>query len=156
MVRKIYERPERTRAAIDAMKANMDSQNDVMLGPFWYDVKINKLHGIRGTYAEDCRWYNSPQFQQKVETGRHLHDAVWKKEYTRVEDKRFRGDHTKVPRGRVFQFEDGRYKVFTGSWIDDYTQAKELIIDEFQLLKELTDFIYDNHWDIGHGWLQEF
>ena len=61
-----------------------------------------------------------------------------------------------VPRGRVFEFKNEGFKVYTGKWIDNYPQVKDLIIEEFQLPKEDTEFRQDYHWDIGHGWINEF
>ena len=40
--------------------------------------------------------------------------------------------------------------------VSPYPQAKQLIIDEFQLPPDKTEFIIDSHWDVGHGWTQEF
>ncbi len=48
-------------------------------------------------------------------------------------DSRFNGDDKSVPRGRVFQFEKDGFVVFTGSWINDYPEAKETILFEFEL-----------------------
>lgn len=31
---------------------------------------------------------------------------------------------------------------------------RELLIDEFDLPKDFK-FIYNNHWDIGHGWSEK-
>lgn len=61
-----------------------------------------------------------------------------------------------VPRGRVFEFQDEGFRVYTGKWINDYPNVKELIIKEFQLPIDKTKFLIDSHWDIGHGWSQEF
>ena len=47
------------------------------------------------------------------------------------------------------------FKVFTGSWIKKFPECKTLIIDEFQLPNNV-EFIQDEHWDIGHGWSDEF
>ena len=59
------------------------------------------------------------------------------------------------PRGRVFEFKDEGFIVFTGSWINDYPEAKDEIIYEFQLPAD-TKFVQDEHWDLGHGWSNEF
>ena len=71
-------------------------------------------------------------------------------------DKRSNGNYTLVPRGRVFEFKDVGYVVFTGEWIDNCPEAKDLILFEFNLPEDKTEFRKDSHWDIGHGWSQEF
>ena len=55
----------------------------------------------------------------------------------------------------IFPTKDG-FKVMTGSWIDKYPEAKEEIIFTFDLPEQNTEFVKDSHWDIGHGWSQEF
>ena len=54
------------------------------------------------------------------------------------------------------EFQNDGFRVYTGKWINDYPQAKEQILEEFQLPKDQTKFFIDSHWDIGHGWSQEF
>ena len=66
------------------------------------------------------------------------------KDYDINKDKRFQGDHTLVPRGRVFEFKDKGFIVFTGDWIDDYPQVKHYILDEFNLPED-TKFEKDIH-----------
>lgn len=141
--------------AMEEMFDNINYQDEPELGPFWYDVNKDECFGVHSTPAMDCPWYDSKQFKTKVKTGRALHQSIWKKETYRKKDSRFKGDYKIIPRGRVFQFETGDYIVCTGKWIDKYPNAKQTIIDEFQL-PENTKFIYDSHWDIGHGFSQEF
>ena len=62
----------------------------------------------------------------------------------RKKDKRFKGDYTQVPRGRVFQFEDGTFVVFTGDWINNYPDVKSLILEEFDLPEDATTFKQDS------------
>lgn len=142
-------------AAMQVMIDNEKYQKDPYVGIFWYDVKNNELFGVRSTLAQEARWYNSPQFNTIVRTETRLHKQVWEKEFFRKKDPRFQGDYTKVPRGRIFEFKDSGFKVFTGSWINDFPQCKNLIIDEFQLPNDV-EFIQDEHWDLGHGWSDEF
>ena len=141
--------------AMEEMFENMNYQDEPELGPFWYDVNKDECFGVHSTPAMDCPWYDSKQFNTKVKTGRALHQSIWKKETFRKKDSRFKGDYKIIPRGRVFQFENGYYIVCTGKWIDKYPNAKQTILDEFQL-PENTKFVYDSHWDIGHGFSQEF
>ena len=142
-------------ALMQSMIVNMDSQDDAQLGSFWYDTEKDELFGVSKTFAQDCKFYNSPQFKTSIRTGRALHSAVWKKEYMKGRDARFRGDYTKVPRGRVFEFKDEGFRVYTDSWIDGYPEVKAQIIFEFQLPEDKTTFHKDIHWEIGHGWSDE-
>ena len=73
----------------------------------------------------------------------------------RGKDKRFSGDYKQKPRGRVFEFKDDGFKICVGDWIDKYPEAIKEIIDVFNL-PENTEVIKDEHWNIGHGWSQEF
>ena len=143
------------KAAIDVMQQNEQYQDDPCVGIFWYDVKNAELFGVQSTLAEDLPWYESNQFGSFVRTERRLHKSKWQKEYFRDKDSRFRGEYTKVPRGRVFEFKDSGFKVYTGDWIDSYPNVKKLILEEFQLPED-TEFVKDVHWDVGHGWSDEF
>lgn len=141
--------------AIEVMKQSFEKQDEPMVGSFWYDPKEKELYGISSTLASDVPFYVSPTWSKEVKTGRQLHEKIWQKEFFRGKDKRFSGDYTLRPRGRVFEFKDEGFIVFTGDWIDQYPEAKELIIQEFQLPPG-AEFRKDEHWDIGHGWSQEF
>lgn len=152
---RIIREDNQVNAAIDNMIDNCNVQDEPMLGAFWYDVKKKEVFGVKSTPANDCVWYVSPQWETKVRTGRALHANIWKKEHFRGKDKRFNGDYTQIPRGRVFEFENNNFIVFTGDWIDQYPEAKEDIMFEFQL-PDTTVFKKDSHWDIGHGWSNEF
>jgi hypothetical protein len=83
-----------------------------------------------------------------------LHHEVWAKEYLRAEAKqeetKFIGNYTMVPRGRV-AWNVNKFIVLVGKWakpIED--ELTELIEKEFSL--PYFEFVYDYHWDIGHGW----
>ena len=144
-------------AMMDIMQNDMITEDDALVGPFWYDKNDNELFGVYSVPAEDVPFLDSRLFGEKVRTGKKLHKDIWGKEqYRKHKDPRFKGNHTLVPRGRVFQTEDGMFKVMVGNWINDYPEAKELIISEFQLPKDKTEFIVDEHWDIGHGFSDDF
>ena len=155
MASSIDSRNNEEQAAIDVMRYNMQFQDDPLLGIFWYDKNADELFGVYSSPAEDAMWYDSPTFGKRIRTDRRLHENVWKRNYFKGKDRRFRGDYTLIPCGRVFQFEDEGFKVFTGTWINDYPTVKQLILDEFQLPQD-TPFVQDVHWDIGHGWSNEF
>ena len=137
------------------MIENNQYQDDPYVGIFWYDTDQDDLFGVKMTLAEDVSFYYSTLFNANVKTCKPLHYKVWEKEFHRGKDKRFQGDYTKIPRGRVFEIENVGFIVTVGEWINDYPQAKELIIDEFQL-PENTEFKVDSHWNIGHGWSDKF
>lgn len=143
-------------AAMEVMANNFDNQTESYVGCFWWDTKNKELFGVDKSPAEDVKYYHSTAWNTDVKTGRKLHQTIWKKEFMRHKDSRFTGDYTRVPRGRVFQFKDRGFVVFTGSWIDECPEAKEEIMFEFELPNDNTTFVKDEHWDIGHGWSTDF
>lgn len=99
------------------------------------------------------------KFRCEIKTGRMLHKNIWQKEFYKNKDKRFQGDYTLIPIGRVFEFKKDNkesFKVFVGEWINKYTEAKEQIIEEFNLQNQDIEFIIDEHWNIGQGWSGDF
>ena len=151
----ISERDNNTKAAIELMKEDAQYQDEPLVGIFWYSVTDNELFGVVNSPAMDLDWRTSQQFQATIRTDRRLHQDVWKKNHFKKIPK-FEHNYMYTPRGRVFEFKDEGFRVYTGKWINDYPQAKQLIIDEFQLPVNNTKFVQDSHWDIGHGWSQEF
>ena len=131
-------------SAIECMRKNMDTQDDAELGFFWYDPTSDELFGVTSTPASALKFYHNNVFDIDVRTDLRLHKTVWEKEFFRKKDRRFLGDYTKVPRGRVFEFKDSGYVVYTGSWINQYPQVKEQILFEFNLPQD-TEFRVDHH-----------
>ena len=117
----------------ELMESNIDKQDDAYVGIFWYDTNKQELFGVKSAALEDVPFYKSKLFDGEVKTCRPLHYAVWHKEFHRKKDKRFFGDYTQVPRGRVFYVKDKGFVVTVGSWIDDYPEAKQEILYEFNL-----------------------
>lgn len=138
-----------TNDMMNAMLESMQYQDEPKVGSFWYDLDNDELFGVYSMLAEDAKPYKS-EFGEETRTGTRLHEQIWKREYFRGKDKRFQGDYTQVPRGRVFQI-GNQFVVMTGQWIDDYPQVKDEILFEFDLPNN-TEFRKDEHWDIGHGW----
>ena len=147
---------DNTNAAMEVMAYNDQFQGEPNLGCFWYDPEKEELFGVGKSPARDLEWYFSKQFGKEIRTGHALHKNIWNKEQHRGKDNRFNGNFTKKPRGRVFEFKDDGFKVMTGSWINYYPEAKEEIIYEFDLPEDNTEFIIDRHWDLGHGWSDDF
>lgn len=146
---------DETNAMLDLMQHNDQFKDDPYVGSFWYDPNKDELFGIYSVLADREEFYKSKLFDQKVRTGTKLHKDVWRKEQFKKKDRRFNGDHTLVPRGRVFQLEDGSFKVMVGDWFDEYPQVKDEILFEFQLPED-TEFVKDEHWNIGRGFSDEF
>lgn len=144
-----------TKAAIEVMRESFEYQDDAEVGIFWYDINNDELFGTYGVAASTIKWNYSPRLNKIIKTCSKLHSTIWKKEHFRGKDARFNGDHTKVPRGRIFEFKDIGFVVYTGDWIDDYPKVKNLILVEFNLPED-TKFVKDCHWDLGHGWSDEF
>lgn len=139
----------------ELMHENITHQDDSEVGIFWYDVDNDELFGVKSADVEDVSFYKSSLFDVRVKTCKPLHYKIWDRERRRGKDKRFRGDYTRVPRGRVFYLEDTGFVVVVGSWIKDYPEAKSCILDEFNLPSD-TQFKVDSHWDLGHGWSDKF
>ena len=63
------------------------------------------------------------------------------------------GAYQDKPRGRVFyNINTDTYEVAVGKWLEEYPQAYDLILEEFNLPKEKTAAKYAIHWDIGMSW----
>ena len=83
-----------------------------------------------------------------------LNSQVWVEEYFRAQAKhletKFKGDYTKVPRGRVAWTID-KFIVLVGKWAEPVREELTALIEqEFAL--PYFEFVYDEHWDLGHGW----
>lgn len=136
----------------EVMKYNNQFQDDPNIGIFWYDPNEKELFGVYSVFVDDVDYFFSLIFNAEAKTCKRMHYALWQKECNKGKDKRFQTmDYTKYPRGRVFEVKDEGFKVCVGRWIKDYPEAKQLILDEFQLPED-TEFIIDGHWDLGRGW----
>lgn len=138
----------------EIMSNSIDYVNEPYVGIFWYDTENNELFGVSSVMTNEVNPYHSSLFDADVKTCNTLHYQFWKRNHFKGKDKRFiKTDYTSVPRGRVFSLnDDDEFIVCVGSWINDYPEAKQEIIDEFQLPKDKTEFKIDVHWELGHGW----
>lgn len=150
----------RHQAMMDAMSPYLDNGKP-KVGIFWYDVGNRVLFGVEKDDAE--------KYIPKVGVGTlgKLHKSYWQKQHHRAIAKRLEdsiffteSNYTKIPRGRVFVRPDGACFVAVGKWFDgtidgrklfDTQQVRELIADEFNLPDNF-EAVYDEHWDLGHGW----
>lgn len=141
-------------SVMKAMKDNMNysSEEHSQVGIFWYDIQSDSLFGVNKVDSEDVDFVHTSDGDIKYY--KKLHKDIWKKESYRGKDKRFIGNYTMIPRGRVSFYKDKGYVVFVGDWIDNYPSVKDDILYEFELPKD-TNFIKDKHWNIGHGWSEE-
>lgn len=128
-----YNSTPEVNALKELMASNIEGQDDPKVGIFWYDTENNELFGVKDVATDEASCYDSTIFNREVRTCKALHYKVWQKEYYRGKDKRFRGDYTFVPRGRVFYVEGQGYVVIVGDWIDDHPEAKQEILFEFDL-----------------------
>ena len=124
------------------------------IGIFWYDPKDHSLFGVgkkelTPKMVEEAANKGLPFINYFT-----LHRQVWAKEYFRAQAKhletKFKGDYTQVPRGRVAWNID-KFIVLVGRWAEPIKdELTQLIEDTFHL--PYFEFVYDNHWDLGHGW----
>ena len=124
------------------------------IGIFWYDLTDNTLFGV-------CKQEVTPKMVEDAANEGlpflnypHLHRRVWVKEYFKAQAKhentKFKGDYTQIPRGRVAWNID-KFIVLVGHWAEPIVdELTTLIEEEFSL--PYFEFVYDEHWDLGHGW----
>jgi len=125
---------------------SFNDQNPPSVGFFWYDPKTNELFGVQSIGA------NQTSFNNGRRTLRKTHREYWQKEKHRSsKDRRIQGDYTMTPRGRVYQFQDGSFKVYVGSWITKYLHKVEKLVKEEFNINEF-NFVIEKHWEIGTGW----
>ncbi len=140
----------------DAQIADMSLFDEQMpcVGIFWYDKDSESLFGV-------CKTELTPKMvEEAADKGLpfinypKLHRQIWAKEYFRAqakhEETKFTGDYTQVPRGRVAWNID-KFIVLVGHWAEPIIdRLQDLIEKEFSL--PYFEFVYDEHWDLGHGW----
>lgn len=140
---------------MDVMRANMDNQNNPKVGIFWYQMVGKRLFGV---IAVDKDSIKKPNVGGGLITCNELHKDVWKKKYHQQKYKNngqgpYIGDYKDHARGRVFYNPaKDEYTVTVGSWIDECPEAKEAIVEEFNLEGTKYKFEKNIHWEIGNGW----
>jgi hypothetical protein len=148
---------EESQILFDTMRDNMNSQTRPKVGMFWYNPQRDRLVGIRSAFAHELS-FNS-KGRKTVST---LHHAIWDEVREDAiangsSDKIFsEKDYTLVPRGRIFQISvpdsnEEYFEILIGGWLREYPSAAELILKSFNLKQCEHEFIYSQHWDIGHG-----
>jgi hypothetical protein len=145
---------EERQNVMKSMSDNFDVQDKPKVGIFWYDANAGELFGISKVNADDLR-FNS----NGLKTISVLHKSWWQKQKNRAVSKGkdpgiFAKDYTQIPRGRIFQRKDGVFQLMCGSWMND--RIEELVKDEFDLYNVPFERTIDIHWEIGHGWSEEY
>ena len=147
--------PEDERAVMEQMSGNRGKDGDPKVGIFWYNRATNQLFGVVSHLVSD---YTKANASDGRITCSEMHEDIWKKEFYKQRYQHggigpFIGAYQDKPRGRVFyHMEDGTYEVAVGKWIEEYPQAYDLILKEFNLPADKTSAKYAYHWDIGQSW----
>jgi hypothetical protein len=139
---------------MSAMSDNFGNQEDPKIGIFWYDETKDELMGVSSTYADEVQFNSNGRKTEKT-----LHKTWWIKQRERLKSQNrqlgiFAKDYTMIPRGRIFQFNDGHFELMCGNWINDH--IIEMVKEEFNLQQVSLTVTIDEHWEIGHGWSEEY
>lgn len=136
--------------------AQMADFDDEMpsVGIFWYDPADKVLFGVKKMELTPKMVEEAADKGLPFINYPHLHRQVWAKEYFRAQashiETKFKGDYTIIPRGRVAWSVD-KFIVLVGHWAEPLMDELTALIEtEFHL--PCFEFIYDEHWDLGHGW----
>lgn len=139
---------------METMTNNFNHQDEPKVGIFWYNENDDELFGISKIGI------NEIQFNLKgLKTIGILHKSWWIKQQMRAKAKNqndsvFLQDYTQVPRGRIFMTKEGLFQLMCGSWINEH--IINLVKDEFDLKNVPFEVRIDEHWEIGHGWSEEY
>lgn len=143
------------KAVMDLMSGNRGKDGNPKVGIFWYNRATNQLFGVIAHLLSD---YSKANPSGGRITCSEMHEDVWKKEFHKQRHQYggqgpFIGAYENKPRGRVFyHIEDGTFEVAVGKWFEEYPQAYQLILQEFNLPPDKTKVKYAVHWDIGQTW----
>jgi hypothetical protein len=145
---------EERQEVIHSMSDNFEAQEDPRVGIFWYEPEDDELFGVTSAGVSELSFDAHGRKTVKI-----LHKTWWKKQQEKARAKgqltaKFMKDYTQTPRGRVFQQESGLFELMCGSWISDH--IIDLVKDEFNLQDASLEVKVDVHWEIGHGWSEEF
>ena len=146
---------EDEQSVMGQMAANRGKDAEPKVGIFWYNRVTNRLFGVVSRRVGDFTRANASDGRI---TCSEMHEDVWKREFRKQRYEYggqgpFVGNYQDKPRGRVFyRMDDGTFEVAVGKWLEDYPQAYQLILEEFNLPPEKTRAMYAVHWDIGQSW----
>jgi hypothetical protein len=153
---KLEEFSENDYASVMAlMAANRGKDSEPKVGLFWYNRANNSLFGVVSYRLSD---YSQANASDGRITCSEMHEDVWKKEFRKQKYQNngvgpFVGAYQDKPRGRVFyNINTDTFEVAVGKWLNDFPQAYQLVLEEFNLPPEQTKPFYAVHWDIGMSW----
>ena len=153
-----YMTDEIRKEVINSMADNFGIQEEPQVGIFWYDKDNDELFGVSKVFVNEI-----PFNRNDLKTAGTLHKTWWQKQRNKLLHKKnplgvFGKDYTAIPRGRIFQKKDGLFQMMCGNWINDHEKNHivDLVKEEFNLQNVPFELVIDTHWDIGHGWSQEF
>ena len=143
---------EQHKAQMDEM-SSFDEQMPCV-GIFWYDPEDHTLFGVRKKELTPREVEDAAEKGKPFINYPQLHYHVWAREYFRAQAKhsetKFKGDYLQIPRGRIAWTID-KFIVLVGHWAEHIQEElTELLEQEFSL--PYFEFVYDEHWDLGHGW----
>lgn len=130
--------------------ADMASFDEEMpsVGIFWYDEQDHSFFGVYKEQVTPKRIEEMANLGLPFINHPSIHQNVWKNE------PKFKGDYTQIPRGRV-SWNIDKFIVFVGKWADPIQDELTTLIEETFHLPYF-EFVYDEHWDLGHGWSGDF
>ena len=137
------------------MSSNRGKDSEPKDGIFWYNRANKTLFGVVSHRLSD---YTKANASDGRITCSEMHEDVWKKAYykQRFENNGvgpFIGAYQDKPRGRIFyNIENDVFEVAVGKWLEEFPEAYDLILKEFDLPPEKTQPKYAVHWDIGMSW----
>ena len=141
-------------AVMKTMFDSFDLQDEPKVGIFWYDENSDELFGVSKIEASELELNVNG-----LKTIKTLHKSWWQKQKNRALSKGkdpgiFTKDYTQIKRGRIFQTKEGVFQLMCGSWISEH--IVDLVKDEFDLQNAKFEIKVDSHWEIGHGWSEEY
>lgn len=160
MKKTIFDITTKKFTVVDDPNYNIDELMDIMqsfsddspkVGIFWYDIGNKDLFGIMTGDANKYIRRDGKSVYPK------LHAQVWKKEHYRelakcipVDQQKFKGNYTTIPRGRINMTAEGKFEVYVGSWIQKYEDSITPLIKLYFNIENFT-YVIDSHWELGHG-----
>lgn len=137
------------------MAANRGKDSEPKVGLFWYNRANNSLFGVVSHRLSD---YTKANASDGRITCSEMHEDIWKKEFRKQKYQNngqgpYIGAYQDKPRGRVFyNMNTDTFEVAVGKWLEEFPQAYQLILEEFNLPADKTRPMYAVHWDIGMSW----
>lgn len=143
------------KSVMDLMASNRGKDKEPKVGIFWYNKANKTLFGVVSHRISD---YTKANASDGRITCSEMHEDVWKKEFYKQRYEKqgkgpFIGAYQDKPRGRIFyNIQSDTYEVAVGKWLEEFPEAYNLILKEFDLPPQKTVPKYALHWDIGMSW----